>query len=660
MKPSFPHNKRRIDSGLGSGVNLVLVIWLLAILAFCIAMARGATTWTNTYQTVMVQGTNTSTNTVPKWLKRNTIGNSLITDDGTTIGLNAGVHVGGTSAVADNNLLVDGEIQTVGRVGVGVAPLGSGTSLTVSGVGNNYVSEANTGVKIYSPGDAQLRIGADPGSNIGFIQSGVEGTGAGLPLVLQANNGNVGVGFIAPGARFAVDGGANIGSTTDPGDNNLLVQGRLGIGYDGFWGSHPFSIVYSGTYNNENLGSMYLFSAAGDTAMHIGTDAANDVGFISTLAQATSWTSRPLALQPNGGRVGIGTIVPSATLSVIGGVGVGTTLDPGPGRLVVTNFMGVGLGGMALSNNANNFSLAVAKRSDDMSGRTNSIFLGWWGSGLDQTGMEFRHIWTDAMVNRSIYGVWELGAFTPVFESGTFGGMYLGGTNATPNGFMHVAPGTTSMAPLVLEQSSSVLATKKSGAIEHSGTNLFFTDTNSIRYKVLLNWTNYDDVSVGALTVPGGAAAPTLGDFAGASTLQVYHFDAAQDDTVYFSCQLPHTYVQSAAIIPHVHWVRTAAPGSASNTNVVWELNYSWSSIDSPFAATTQLLVTNSVASANWTHQLSYWPAIAGSTNKVSSILVGRVRRLGSSSAGDTYDQDVGLLAIDLHVPVDLIVKDTQ
>jgi len=639
-------------------INPIVLIWILALVAFALAKAHGATTWTNASQTVIVQGTNTSTNTVPKWVKRNTIGNSLITDDGATIGFNGGVHVGGTSTVSDNNLLVDGEIQTVGRVGIGVAPLGSGTSLTVSGVGNNYVSEANTGVKIYSPGDAQLRLGADPGSNIGFLQAGVEGTGAGLPLILQANNGNVGVGFIAPGARLSVDGGLNVGSTTDPGDNNALVQGRLGIGYDGFWGSHPFSIVYSGTYNNENLGSMYLFSAAGDTAMHIGTDAANDVGFISTLAQATSWTTRPLALQPNGGRVGIGTIAPSATLSVIGGVGVGTTLDPGPGRLVVTNFMGVGLGGIALSNNANNFSLAVAKRSDDMSGRTNSIFLGWWGSGLDQTGMEFRHIWTDAMANRSIYGVWELGTFTPVFESGTFGGMYLGGTNATPSGFMHLAPGTTSMAPIVISPSTNLLATKVAGSIESTSTNLYFTDTNSIRYKVLLNWTNYDDVSVGGLTVPGGSAAPTLGDFAGGSTLQVYHFDAAQDDTVYFSCQLPHTYVQSAAIYPHVHWCRTAAPSVAANTNVVWELNYSWSSINSPFAATAQLLLTNGVASADWTHQYSAWESIAGGTNKVSSILVGRVRRLGASSAADTYDQDVALLAIDMHVPVEFIVKE--
>lgn len=74
-----------------------------------------------------------------------------------------------------------------------------------------------------------------------------------------------------------------------------------------------------------NKGS--LFSAAGgieinaagvDTALAMGADDTNNVGWIQALEPGVSFTTRPLSLQPNGGRVGINTNAPDQLLSVNG------------------------------------------------------------------------------------------------------------------------------------------------------------------------------------------------------------------------------------------------------------------------------------------------------------------------------------------------------
>ncbi|HEY4425785.1 MAG TPA: tail fiber domain-containing protein [Pyrinomonadaceae bacterium] len=70
-----------------------------------------------------------------------------------------------------------------------------------------------------------------------------------------------------------------------------------------------------------------LFSAAGgieinaaglDTALAMGADSTNNIGWIQALEPGVSFTTRPLSLQPNGGRVGINTNAPDQLLSVNG------------------------------------------------------------------------------------------------------------------------------------------------------------------------------------------------------------------------------------------------------------------------------------------------------------------------------------------------------
>lgn len=72
----------------------------------------------------------------------------------------------------------------------------------------------------------RLGLGYDTTSDFGFIQPYINSGGdAGRLLALCPNGGNATIGFTSSSARFAVNGGAHIGGTTDPGDNNLLVDG---------------------------------------------------------------------------------------------------------------------------------------------------------------------------------------------------------------------------------------------------------------------------------------------------------------------------------------------------------------------------------------------------------------------------------------------------
>jgi Chaperone of endosialidase len=65
-------------------------------------------------------------------------------------------------------------------------------------------------------------------------------------------------------------------------------------------------------------GGIEINAAATDTGLAMGADSTNNVGWIQALEPAVSFTTRPLSLQPNGGKVGIGTNVPDQTLSVNG------------------------------------------------------------------------------------------------------------------------------------------------------------------------------------------------------------------------------------------------------------------------------------------------------------------------------------------------------
>ena len=97
------------------------------------------------------------------------------------------------------------------------------------------------------------------------------------------------------------DGNVGIGTTSPS-------QGKVDILDAGDYDAH----TGHGLTINSNANNAY-------TSMYMGADDSVDAAYIQSAGRNTSFTSKKLLLNPNGGNVGIGTISPSEKLSVLGG-----------------------------------------------------------------------------------------------------------------------------------------------------------------------------------------------------------------------------------------------------------------------------------------------------------------------------------------------------
>ena len=126
-----------------------------------------------------------------------------------------------------------------------------------------------------------------------------------------------------------------------------------------------------------------------------------------------------------------------------------------------------------------------------------------------------------------------------------------------------------------------------------------------------------------------------------------YHFDPANadDESLHFIAQLPHTYKEETDIYPHVHW----SPKTTDTGNVLWELSYTWQNQDAgAFPATTQITIPQAGGGVALAHQLISFDPISGSGKTISSILLCRLTRLGTDEA-DTFTGDAAVLEVDIH-----------
>ena len=163
----------------------------------------------------------------------------------------------------------------------------------------------------------------------------------------------------------------------------------------------------------------------------------------------------------------------------------------------------------------------------------------------------------------------------------------------------------------------------------------------------------WDDTQVPALGIVLGSTAPGLISFRTNDLLKIYGFDGGgAADFAYFTIQLSHRYKEGTVLHPHVHWCRVDDPDDPANTNVVWRLVYSLGTPLGAFGLSVTNTITNGVAAANWTHQISGFEPITNETFGISGIMVGTITRV-SADAGDTYTPDAGFLGFDLHFEVD-------
>jgi hypothetical protein len=156
---------------------------------------------------------------------------------------------------------------------------------------------------------------------------------------------------------------------------------------------------------------------------------------------------------------------------------------------------------------------------------------------------------------------------------------------------------------------------------------------------------SWDDLRISLNTLSSPSAQPGKVTFAGG--LSVYGFDAASEEQLDFSIQIPHGITTNNAygLRLHLHWTGLATPAGA-NTNVVWGLEYSFANPGQIFPTTTITnRTTNGIITA-YTHRIA---SILTVTNlKESGILVGRLFRDGGNTS-DNYATDAAGLSLDGH-----------
>ena len=156
---------------------------------------------------------------------------------------------------------------------------------------------------------------------------------------------------------------------------------------------------------------------------------------------------------------------------------------------------------------------------------------------------------------------------------------------------------------------------------------------------------SWDDLRISLNTLSSPSAQPGKITFAGG--LSAYGFDAASEEQLDFTIQIPHGITTNNAygLRLHLHWTGLATPAGA-NTNVVWGLEYSFANPGQIFPTTTITnRTTNGIITA-YTHRIA---VITTVTNlKESGILVGRLFRDGGNG-GDNYATDAVGLSLDGH-----------
>ena len=201
----------------------------------------------------------------------------------------------------------------------------------------------------------------------------------------------------------------------------------------------------------------------------------------------------------------------------------------------------------------------------------------------------------------------------------------------------------------LLEASNSFIGTNKFG----SATDYVQIDASG---EFTLNGaaTTWDDMRVAGHTTRTGASAPSLGAFGPSGSLQTLLFESGKDEMVYFEIQMSHRWKEGTKIYPHVHWT----PVNATAGNVVWELEYAWTSITGTFGAPSTMATDATAAGGTaWVHKMTDLKSggnnyIDGTGQTISSMLVCRLHR-NAGAGSDTLAANVAFLEFDLHFEID-------
>jgi len=180
---------------------------------------------------------------------------------------------------------------------------------------------------------------------------------------------------------------------------------------------------------------------------------------------------------------------------------------------------------------------------------------------------------------------------------------------------------------------------------------------------IVLTDTVWDDIRVPVLSTKVPAAKnpgfeKVLDNGAGSQGIFTYLFDAATEEELYFTCQIPHSWKLGTDLHPHVHWM-PVSNGSAGQV-VSWGLEYSVAKVGVTFPVTTIMYGNVSMPTETLVVGRHYitdlGDIIMSGVDSVSPMLICRVFRDATGAGGtDSYADDAALIEIDFHFEADTL-----
>ena len=153
----------------------------------------------------------------------------------------------------------------------------------------------------------------------------------------------------------------------------------------------------------------------------------------------------------------------------------------------------------------------------------------------------------------------------------------------------------------------------------------------------------WDDLRAPATAInpPGAVADPDISTDTG-----LLLFDATATELCFVAMQMPHSWVEGSAIVPHVHWHKTT---SAAGT-VAWRLRYRYANANETLSAWSDPITVTvpyvSDADTAERHAISSFGELQFEGGRISMMWLFELARVGS---GDTYAADAELLEFDVH-----------